>query len=237
MASDSRRSERERFKYGICLNDECQCCKDKKVQQIPMRKEFVCAECGKELRECPPPKQTSKTPLIAAAAVAAVALIGGGLFFFLGGPSDEETPVESAVTDTTSVVKTEPETSVKTDTVVVRDTVVQNNTTTISEKTSTKTVISETTAKPAAEKPTKSSSNSSVNLGYAKFSGPVKNGKPNGMGTMRFTSSHVIDSRDSKGRVAEAGDYVTGEWKDGKLVQGRWFGSDGNVKGSLMIGM
>lgn len=74
-------------------------------------------------------------------------------------------------------------------------------------------------------------------LGYGSFSGKLKNGKPNGMGTLRYTSSHLIDSRDPKGRVAQPGDYVTGEWKDGKLVQGRWFGSDNNVKGSLMIGM
>lgn len=75
------------------------------------------------------------------------------------------------------------------------------------------------------------------NLGYGSFSGPLKNGKPNGMGTLRYTTSHLIDSRDPKGRVAQPGDYVTGEWKDGKLIQGRWFGSDNTVKGSLMIGM
>lgn len=74
-------------------------------------------------------------------------------------------------------------------------------------------------------------------LGYGSFSGPLKNGKPNGMGTLRYTTSHLIDSRDPKGRVAQPGDYVTGEWKDGKLVQGRWYGSDNTVKGSLMIGM
>lgn len=74
-------------------------------------------------------------------------------------------------------------------------------------------------------------------LGYGSFSGLLKNGKPNGMGTLRYTTSHLIDSRDPKGRVAQPGDYVTGEWKDGKLVQGRWYGSDNTVKGSLMIGM
>lgn len=226
---------------GICKNVGV-CSKANKVQIITDDEaEFKCPECGEPLEEVKeePIVEKKKSPLpVIIAALVALALIGGGLFFFLGGSSNEETPVEPAVADTTSVVAPEPETIVKTDTVVVRDTVVQNNTTTISEKTSTKTVVSETAAKPAAEKPSKpASASGSVNLGYAKFSGPVKNGKPNGMGTMRFTSSHIIDSRDSKGRVAEAGDYVTGEWKDGKLVQGRWFGSDGNVKGSLMIGM
>ena len=55
-------------------------------------------------------------------------------------------------------------------------------------------------------------------------------------GRMVFTSSHVIDSKDPKGRVAEAGDYVIGEWADGHLVQGIWYGSDNQVKGSVIIG-
>ena len=54
---------------------------------------------------------------------------------------------------------------------------------------------------------------------------------------MTYKSSRLIDSRDSKGRTAEPGDYVIGEWNNGKLVQGRWYGSDGNVKGSILIGM
>lgn len=50
------KSEHLRFRYGICLNDSCQKCKSKEVQQIAARKDFVCAECQKQLRECPPPK-------------------------------------------------------------------------------------------------------------------------------------------------------------------------------------
>ena len=39
MATSSRSAER--FKYCICLNDECTLCKEKKVQQIPMRKDLL----------------------------------------------------------------------------------------------------------------------------------------------------------------------------------------------------
>jgi hypothetical protein len=53
---------------------------------------------------------------------------------------------------------------------------------------------------------------------------------------MVFTTSHVIDSKDPKKRVAEAGDYVIGEWSDGHLVQGIWYGADNQVKGSVIIG-
>jgi hypothetical protein len=75
------------------------------------------------------------------------------------------------------------------------------------------------------------------NLGYATFRGPMKDGKPHGVnGRMTYKSSHVIDSRDPKGRVAEPGDYIIGEWSDGHLVQGIWYGADNQVKGSVIIG-
>lgn len=74
-------------------------------------------------------------------------------------------------------------------------------------------------------------------LGYGTFTGPIKNGQPNGSGTLRYTSSHLIDSRDPKGRVALPGDYVIGEWKNGKLIQGRWYNSVNNSKGAIIIGM
>ena len=77
MATSSRSTER--FKYGICLNDECPLCKEKKIQQIPMRKDLVCTnpDCGKPLRECPPPKTGPNKKLIAiiTAAVLGIAAI------------------------------------------------------------------------------------------------------------------------------------------------------------------
>ena len=101
------------------------------------------------------------------------------------------------------------------------------------DKTATVAVAVEATKKPVhvVPKPTKG------NLGYGTFTGPMKNGQPNGSGTLRYTSSHLIDSRDPKGRVALPGDYVIGEWKNGKLIQGRWYNSVNNSKGAIIIGM
>ena len=82
-------------------------------------------------------------------------------------------------------------------------------------------------AKPAAP------ASGSKNLGYATFKGSWPNDVN---GRMVFKSSHVIDSKDPKKRVAEAGDYVIGEWSDGHLVQGIWYGADNQVKGSVIIG-
>ena len=52
----TNRNERLRNRYGICLNDSCSKGKSKEVQEIPVRKDFVCAECGKPLRECRRPQ-------------------------------------------------------------------------------------------------------------------------------------------------------------------------------------
>ena len=88
--------------------------------------------------------------------------------------------------------------------------------------------------KPVKKIPSKpTASSGSKNLGYATFRGSWPNDVK---GRMDFISSHVIDSRDPKGRIAEAGDYVIGEWSEGHLVQGVWYGADHQVKGRILIG-
>ena len=231
----NRNSEHLRYRYGICLNDNCQKCKNKEVQQVSVRKDFVCEECGKPLRECPPPKSGPNKMVIAAIAAVIVIAVGVGCFLgFSGGDTPESTPVDSLNVQSDSLSQ-----SSDTVTVVRTDTIKQIDTVTIEktvEKVETPKAIKTTTTTTKTSKAS-GTAKGSVNLGYAKFTGAVSGGKPNGQGTMRFTSSHVIDSRDPKGRVADAGDYVIGEWVSGKLVQGRWYGSDNNVKGSIIIGM
>lgn len=231
----NRNSEHLRYRYGICLNDNCLKCKNKEVQQISARKDFVCEECGKPLRECPPPKSGPNKMVIAAIAAVIVIAVGVGCFLgFSGGDTPESTPVDSLNVQSDSLSQ-----SSDTVTVVRTDTIKQIDTVTIEktvEKVETPKAIKTTTTTTKTSKAS-GTAKGSVNLGYAKFTGAVSGGKPNGQGTMRFTSSHVIDSRDPKGRVADAGDYVIGEWVNGKLVQGRWYGSDNNVKGSIIIGI
>ena len=74
-----------------------------------------------------------------------------------------------------------------------------------------------------------------LDLGYAVWRGPVKNGNPNGDGIMKFKSSHRIDSRDPAGNVAEAGDYIDGTYVNGHLDQGTWHKSSGGSE-YLLIG-
>ncbi len=82
MHSNSKRSGTERLKYGICLNDECSLSKSKEIQSVPMRKELICSECGKELRECAPPKKkgVNKKLLFIIVAILLIAIIVSVLF-------------------------------------------------------------------------------------------------------------------------------------------------------------
>lgn len=221
---------------GICKNVGV-CSKANKIQIITDDDaDFVCPECGEELQPFVEEKPVEKKPipLIIAAVAIFIAIVVGCIFAFSGGSNEEPQLVAN---DTVSAidVTTEPDTVIKRDTVVVRDTIVQNNTVTTNEKVTTKTVVS--TTAPAKSKASSNSGSGTLRLGYANYTGATKNGRAHGQGRMVFTSSHIIDSRDSKGRVADAGDYVIGEWNNGNLVQGRWYGADGNVKSSIIIGM
>ena len=223
---------------GICKNVGV-CSKANKVQIITDDDaDFVCLECGEELQpyveDKVPEKGKSKTPILIGVAVIVLAIIIGCVFAFTGGSNEPEVAaVDSTKVDSSAVAKTDTVTIVKTDTIKQIDTVTIEKTV---EKVETPKTTKTTTTTTKTSKAS-GSAKGSINLGYAKFTGAVSGGKPNGQGTMRFTSSHVIDSRDPKGRVADAGDYVIGEWVSGKLVQGRWYGSDNNVKGSIIIGM
>ena len=73
-------------------------------------------------------------------------------------------------------------------------------------------------------------------ISYGRWTGGSKNGKPHGTQiTFTFTTSHQIDSRDPKKRIASAGDYIIGEYDNGRLVQGRWYKKSGGFE-SIMIG-
>lgn len=237
MATDNRRSK-ERMKYGICLNDECSMCKSKTIQQIPMRKEFVCSECGKELRECRPPKKGGKLPLyIGLAGLAAVALVAGGIAIFSGRgdePQAEGTDTIPAVDTTKVAAEVKPDTVVTRDTVVVRDTIVQNNTITTSEKEITKTVVSTTSsAQPKAPK----TGSGTLRLSYGTYTGATKGGYPHGQGRLTYSTTRQINRNDVKGRTANAGDYVIGEFHNGFVVYGKHYDSEGNLLESLNIGV
>ena len=230
----NRNSEHLRYRYGICLNDNCLKCKNKEVQQISSRKDFVCEECGKPLRECPPPKSGPNKMVIAAIAAVIVIAVGVGCFLgFSGGDTPESTPVDSLNVQSDSLSQ-----SSDTVTVVRTDTIKQIDTVTI-EKTVEKVETPKTTKTTTTTTKTSKASgsgNGTIHLSYGIYKGDSKNGYPDGMGRLTYSTSRQINRYDSKGRMASAGDYVIGEFVNGFFVQGKHYSSNGSLIETLMIG-
>jgi len=229
----SRNKEHLRYRYGICLNDKCEKCQSKEVQVIPARKDFVCQnpDCGKPLRECPPPKKGGNMKLVAIIVGVVILLaIIGGIIATCGGEAKPE-PVETTVAPVDSdsikaaqVAAEQQRLKDSLDAVAAEQQRLKDSLDAEAQKL-------KDASKPApAPQPAVSGSK---NLGYAVFKGTWPNDVN---GRMVFKTSHVIDSKDPKGRIAEAGDYVIGEWSGGHLVQGIWYGADNQVKGSVIIG-
>lgn len=67
-----------------------------------------------------------------------------------------------------------------------------------------------------SQKPISTPASDKLDLGFATYQGDIKNGKPEGNGTMTFKSRHIIPG--SKGDVvAEPGEYVVGTWRNGEV--------------------
>ncbi|MBQ8158002.1 MAG: hypothetical protein IJ081_03165 [Prevotella sp.] len=207
------REERVRFRYGICLNDSCSKCKSKEVQEIPARKELVCAECGKPLRECPPPKKGMDMKKIGIIAAAVLILGGGGAAIALSG--GEEQPAEAPV---------EAVDSQKVDTPAVATPEAPEAPAPEAAKPEPKK------ADPAPAKPAPSAKNPS----WGKYEGARNaEGKPHGNGILRITSTTTIN-----GETAQPGETIEGVFRDGYVNMGTWYKKDGNavvVKGIKVI--
>ena len=76
-----------------------------------------------------------------------------------------------------------------------------------------------------------------ISLSYGNYKGGVKDGYPHGQGTLYYTESRVISKYDTKGRIANAGDYIVGEFHNGFVVHGKHYDSEGNLIGSLFFGV
>lgn len=209
-------------RYGLCLNDHCSKSKAKVLQQINGRKEFVCEECGKPLRECPPPRSWwNKNGKALLGVLAIVAVLSAGSFFVMSPKS--ESSIEPPVSSDPEVIEVTP---------VAEDSVqaIEEQPVVPTPATGKKDTV------PAKE--TTVAANNSLDLGYASYKGRIKNGVPHDEnGRMTFKEKHLIDKRDSQKRMAEPGDYIIGEYVNGKLVQGIWYNEKNTVKGSIIIGL
>lgn len=203
---------------GVCHNYEgCDMASEKVVQEVE-KSNFVCQECGKPLYAVKqPPQPWWKKHQRELTLGAGVLIIGGGItggILAFSGDKEEsakepeivQTPVDSTKVDSTKVDPT------KVDTVVTPPSTEGPNTDTSGGK-----QTDGRNSKP---------SSTSKNLGYGKYEGAMKNGQPHGTGTIYYTTRHqVVPSKDI---YAESGDYVTGSFRDGKLMSGQLHRKDGN---------
>ncbi len=195
-------------KYGVCLNSGC--AQYKQIQEI-VHGDMECPECKKKLSPCAPPKpkKNTKLPLIAGGAVVVVAAIVGGILAFSGGGDvkPQFPAADSTAVDSTATAKSDTVTVVKTDTVKQVDTVTVEKRVEVAAKTKTTSVR---TAAPAGN-----ANYGTVNLGYGRYTGDLKNGMPHGHGTITYTATHRIVS--SKDFTANAGDTFEGDFREGKV--------------------
>lgn len=209
---------------GMCRNEDCEMCDQ--IQEAE-KSNFKCEKCGKDLipfgnKTSEPGGGPNKKLIGIIAGVVVLLAIIGCIIAFSG--SGEETPKHEPVT--AAPVDSD---SIKAAQMAAENQRLKDSLAAVEAANAKKQEVPAT--KPvAAPKP---ASSGSKNLGYATFKGSWPNDVN---GRMVFNSSHIIDSKDPKGRVAEAGDYVIGEWSDGHLVQGIWYGADNQVKGSIIIG-
>ena len=206
MTRESRRGANTRVRIGICLNEECKLAKSKTKQSIRSGHDFVCEQCGSELRECLPEKKKNMLPLIVAVAVIVLGLAG----FFIWQQSKDSKPV---------VEKTEA-----VDTIVVTPPVTEPVDTLKPELETGGTIVEVDDPKPLDPNAVVT-----LDLGYAVYKGKVKNGKMHDdNGVLTFKQKHIIESRDVKKRQAEIGEKVIGIFEDGHLTTGTWHKKDGN---------
>ena len=190
-----------------------------------MRKDFVCEECGKELREARPPKRKPKWPIFVGIGAVAVVIIVLCVVLIPGG--DRSEVVEPTPVENTDSIAAEAE-KARLDSIRAAE----------AEQARLDSIENAKGGNDGTKRPEKpeGTKDPKGSLDYGTWSGAWKNGQPNGTGTMTYTKERLIDSRDPKKRVAQPGDYIIGEYSNGRLVQGKWYDASNNVKGSIIIG-
>ena len=201
-------------KIGLCINVGGQCPKAlKREKQEADVTNFKCAHCGSELREF----KGSTGPdwkKIAIGGVAVAVLLGGGAYFAFSGDKSSDAEPTQAVT----VVPVQES-----------ETKIEDN------KATPKAIENKPNENPVKKEPTKTTG--TLNLSYGKYTGEIKNGKPNGQGRLVYTKEHLINKNDLKGRMAQSGESVQGIFVNGEITIGQYFDEAGNLISSLNFGV
>lgn len=227
----------KKIRKGICHNHGmCDKANNKEIQEIPEDKPFECQECHESLKEVDAsgrpidnkkssinPKKRNKI-IAAVIGCVVIGLVIAAIIVFAPGREDYGEMVSEGEEQPVETVETQPELLEDESQEAPVTIPVQEEIPVV--KTNNSNTIAQTSAKEVGD---------IHKLSYGTWSGGWRNGEPNGNGTMTYTESHLIDSRDSKRRIAQPGEYIIGEWDNGHLVQGRWFKNDG-TKEAVIIG-
>lgn len=228
---------RTRSRWGMCLNDSCEKSKNHERIEIVGRKDFVCPECGKPLKECPPPTSTPWGKYVAIAA-AVLVLGGGGAYFALSGNeksakslATDQTPetTEKTAVDSAAVAQAEKDTMpAATPATTDNAPTEQTEPAKPEEKVNTPKTVEKAKGTGTTKNPQPiNRPYGTVRVAYGSYTGDLRNGKPHGHGTVKFSTTYTINSS----IVAHAGDSYEGEFRDGRISGGPGYWShDGDKK-------
>lgn len=213
------------IKKGKCLNfGNCPKADRNEIIELDVTEDFICPECNSDLQEMVQRKK-SKLPWI----ILVLLLLGGGAAaYFLLVDKKTDLPPESSITQPISdtVDDFDNEKITKDETIP----------TTTPEEIKETPVEKAPATKPTTTPSTPSSGTGTIAVSGGNYTGELKNGKPHGMGTLKYTTRTLISKRDAKGRYAEVGEYITGEFYEGELVNGKLFDKNGDQREALNIG-
>jgi hypothetical protein len=114
---------------------------------------------------------------------------------------------------------------------ITKDTVIYKTDTVVKEKETVKEVITTVTT---PSKPTPKANEK--NYSFGKYKGELKDGIPDGEGTMYYTKHVQIAKHARETYYAEQGDVFVGTWGNGDIVNGKLFDKNNNLKASLLPG-
>ena len=198
-------------KKGRCVNIDCD--NYKKEIEIETGAEMECPLCHQPLKPVEgkggkhDPKGSNGGNKKVIVGVLAALVLGGGACGFLATRSGdaENTGADSVVTAEPEAVAA-PVAAAPVDTVATSEPAVE-------------TVAAPETATAPQEQI--QNGRGTISLGYASYTGDLKNGKPHGYGVLTYKKAHKIVA--SKDFVANAGDTFEGDFRDGKISgMGYW---------------
>lgn len=216
------------YRYGICLNDNCEKGKSKEKLQILAHKDFVCPECGKALRECPPPKPPVNWIKIIGIIIGVI-LVVGLVWWLIGSMSSDKDSRgnEKGVEQTTTTAGT-------IDSLAVEQARLDSLAKVEAEQRAADSIrakqiqdsIKAAEAAAAEQKEKKTGETVVAEPKMPKVSFGVYTGPANGLGgEIKVTKAYTLDLRNASHEVIELlpGDVIKNvQIKNGELRSGMW---------------